>query len=88
MPLSKISSLSSFAMKDIPLHMHGVQMIGYGGDEMLQYRENLLTPIPTATQVLIKVSAAGVNNTDINTRLGWYAKSEDLSKDAAWSGPS
>ena len=73
-------------MKDTPLHMRGVQMIGYGGDEMLQYREDLLTPIPTATQVLIKVSAAGVNNTDINTRLGWYAKSEDLSKDAAWSG--
>ena len=66
--------------------MQGVQMIGYGEDEMLQYREDLPTPTPTATQVLIKVSAAGVNNTDINTRLGWYAKSEDLSKDAAWSG--
>lgn len=73
-------------MKDFPLHMQGVQMIGYGGDEMLHYREDLPTPTPTATQVLIKVSAAGVNNTDINTRLGWYAKSEDLSKDAAWSG--
>lgn len=85
MLLSKISSLSSFAMKDTPLHMHGIQMLGYGGDEMLQYREDLPTPIPTATQVLIKVSATGVNNTDINTRLGWYAKSEDLSKDAAWS---
>jgi hypothetical protein len=24
-------------------------------------------------QVLVKVAAAGVNNTDINTRIGWYA---------------
>lgn len=31
--------------------------------------------------------AAGVNNTDINTRIGWYSKSED-SDDASWSGES
>jgi NADPH:quinone reductase-like Zn-dependent oxidoreductase len=32
------------------------------------------------------VGAAGVNNTDLNTRLGWYSKSYGDSSDASWSG--
>ena len=31
-------------------------------------------PVPGPGEVLIKVAAAGVNNTDINTRIGWYSK--------------
>jgi NADPH:quinone reductase-like Zn-dependent oxidoreductase len=36
--------------------------------------------------VLIRVSAAGVNNTDINTRTAWYSKNEGSNSDASWSG--
>src|SRR5262249_28928426 len=59
-------------------------------------------PIPVAGrgEVLIRVRAAGVNNTDINTRIGWYSKAikgstaESASgrlgatsdADAGWSG--
>jgi NADPH:quinone reductase-like Zn-dependent oxidoreductase len=45
---------------------------GTGGFDKLQYRE---VPLPElgAGEVLIKVLAAGVNNTEINTRLGWYS---------------
>jgi NADPH:quinone reductase-like Zn-dependent oxidoreductase len=45
---------------------------GNGGFDKLHYRE---VPLPElgAGEVLIKVLAAGVNNTEINTRLGWYA---------------
>jgi NADPH:quinone reductase-like Zn-dependent oxidoreductase len=45
---------------------------GNGGFDKLQYRE---VPLPElgAGEVLIKVLAAGVNNTEINTRLGWYS---------------
>lgn len=43
-------------------------------------------PIPKAKEVLIRVSAAGLNNTDINTRIAWYSKSDDSSCDASWSG--
>lgn len=32
-------------------------------------------PVPAAGEVLIKVGACGLNNTDVNTRSGWYAKS-------------
>jgi NADPH:quinone reductase-like Zn-dependent oxidoreductase len=45
---------------------------GNGGFDKLHYRE---VPLPElgAGDVLIKVLAAGVNNTEINTRLGWYS---------------
>jgi NADPH:quinone reductase-like Zn-dependent oxidoreductase len=45
---------------------------GNGGFDKLHYREVPL-PEPGAGEVLIKVLAAGVNNTEINTRLGWYS---------------
>ncbi len=32
-------------------------------------------PAPAADEVLIKVGAAALNNTDINTRVGWYSRS-------------
>ena len=58
----------------IDSYMHGVHLIGHGGFDKLIYRDDLPIPIPNENEVLIQVSAAGVNNTDINTRLGWYSK--------------
>ncbi|WP_235871446.1 alcohol dehydrogenase family protein [Shimia sediminis] len=54
--------------------MKAVVTLGNGGVDMLSYRD---VPIPTPGpgQVLLKVAAAGVNNTEINTRLGWYSSS-------------
>lgn len=72
---------------DVPATMKAVEMLGHGGEEMLQYREDVAVPTPAPNEVLIKVMAAGVNNTDINTRIGWYSKSDD-SDDASWSGES
>ncbi|USD44202.1 alcohol dehydrogenase family protein [Vibrio sp. SCSIO 43135] len=66
--------------------MHAVQMIGHGGYEMLQYSETVAIPSPKPDQVLIRVKAAGVNNTDINTRIGWYSKGDNQAEDASWSG--
>ncbi|QFU22082.1 zinc-binding dehydrogenase [Shewanella sp. YLB-09] len=73
-------------MTEIPKTMKGVQLIGHGGLEMLQYRDDIPVPTPTSNEVLICVSAAGVNNTDINTRTAWYSKSDANSTDASWSG--
>ncbi len=52
--------------------MKAVVTMGNGGYEMLQYKD---VPVPTLDEgeVLVKVLAAGVNNTEINTRLGWYS---------------
>lgn len=73
-------------MNNIPALMKGVQLIGHGGHEMLQYCDNIAVPVPSENEVLIRVSAAGVNNTDINTRIGWYSKNDASNEDATWSG--
>ena len=61
----------------IPKTMRAVHLTGYGGLEKLVYREDVPTPEPGPGEVLIRVTAAGMNNTDINTRIGWY--SQDVS---------
>ncbi len=66
--------------------MRGVQLTGHGGLEKLVLRDNIPVPTPGPRDFLIKVSAAGVNNTDLNTRLGWYSKSDGESQDASWTG--
>lgn len=73
-------------MTTIPKTMKGIQLIGHGGPEMLQYRDDIAVPAVTENDVLIRVSAAGVNNTDINTRIAWYSKNDGSSSDAGWSG--
>ncbi|WED24986.1 alcohol dehydrogenase family protein [Vibrio sp. JC009] len=54
--------------------MKAVVTTGNGGYDKLVYKD---VPVPELEQgeVLIKVLAAGVNNTEINTRLGWYSSS-------------
>ncbi len=53
--------------------MQGVYLTGHGGPEVLEWRTDIPVPTPGQGQVLVRVAAAGVNNTDINTRVGWYA---------------
>ena len=73
-------------MNRIPELMRGIQLIGHGGFDQLVFRSDLPVPTPGPQEVLIKVSAAGINNTDINTRVGWYSKSNGHSNDAGWTG--
>lgn len=54
--------------------MMAVVTTGNGGYDKLVYRE-VPVPSPEPGEVLLKVLAAGVNNTEINTRLGWYSSS-------------
>jgi len=54
--------------------MSGVQLIGHGGLGRLVWNDAIPVPAPRAGEVLVRVLAAGVNNTDLNTRIGWYAK--------------
>ena len=67
----------------IPESMFAVVTTGNGGYDRLDYRL-VPTPAPAIGEVLVRVLAAGMNNTEINTRLGWYSSSvtgstEDLS---------
>ncbi|MBT4937875.1 MAG: zinc-binding dehydrogenase [Rhodospirillaceae bacterium] len=73
-------------MGGLPEKMSCVLLIGHGGPEMLEYRNDIPLPHPGPNDVLIRVSAAGVNNTDINTRTAWYSKGDHEDDDASWSG--
>lgn len=55
--------------------MSGVQLTHHGGPEALVWKNDIKVPTPGTGEVLVKVMAAGVNNTDINTRIGWYSAS-------------
>ena len=78
--------------------MRAVLLTGHGGYERLELRDDVPVPKPGASDVLIRVGAAGVNNTDINTRIGWYSKAVaeatdtsaatgiDGAEDDGWSG--
>ena len=58
----------------VPETMRGMVLTGHGGLDKLEWREDLPIPYPGPGEVLIRVGAAAVNNTDINTRTGWYSK--------------
>jgi NADPH:quinone reductase-like Zn-dependent oxidoreductase len=57
--------------------MRAVLLLGHGGPEMLEYREDVPDPEPAAGEVLVRVGAAGLNNTDVWTREGAYGSQDD-----------
>ncbi len=71
---------------DIPTRMRGVWLTAHGGLDKLEIRNDLPVPTPGPLDVLIRVAAAGVNNTDINTRTAWYSKQDASTEDASWTG--
>ena len=81
----------------LPRAMRAVLLCGHGGFDRMQYRDDVPVPIPAPGEVLIQIGAAAVNNTDINTRTGWYSKSVSVAtgsadhahanaEDSGWSG--
>ena len=54
--------------------MLAIVTTGNGGYEKLE-EQYVPVPRPGRGEVLLRVLAAGVNNTEINTRLGWYSSS-------------
>ncbi len=84
----------------IPDQMAAVLLTGNGGYDRLDHRTDVTVPRPGAGEVLIRVGAAGVNNTDVNTRIGWYSKQvtdatdaggadgfdAEVADDGSWSG--
>ncbi|MDH3665176.1 MAG: alcohol dehydrogenase catalytic domain-containing protein, partial [Alphaproteobacteria bacterium] len=84
-------------MADVPDVMRAMVLTGHGGLDKLVFHDDWPVPTPGPNQVLIKVDACGLNNTDVNTRSGWYSKtvseattggalSSASDDDAAWGG--
>jgi NADPH:quinone reductase-like Zn-dependent oxidoreductase len=57
-------------MTELPQTMSAVLLIGHGGLDKLVYRQDVPIPRPGPGEVLIEVGACGMNNTDVNTRIG------------------
>ncbi len=68
------SNSNRFDLKSDQPVMKAVVTTGNGGYDKLDYCD-VPIPVPGLGEVLLKVLAAGVNNTEINTRLGWYSSS-------------
>ncbi|NNG05001.1 MAG: zinc-binding dehydrogenase [Inquilinus sp.] len=73
-------------MSDLPTTMRGVWLTGHGDLDKLEMRNDIPVPRSGPRDVLIHVAAAGVNNTDINTRTAWYSKQDGADEDASWAG--
>ncbi len=84
----------------VPETMSAMVLTGHGGLDKLEWRETVPVPKPGPGEVLIRISASSVNNTDINTRTAWYSKSvrggteadvatddkDAVAADGSWSG--
>lgn len=66
--------------------MTAALLTAHGGPEVLDVRDDVLVPEAAKGQVLLQVSAAGVNNTDIWSREGAYGTAEDSAAIAGWRG--
>ncbi|WP_420353973.1 alcohol dehydrogenase catalytic domain-containing protein [Paenirhodobacter sp.] len=80
--------------------MTGALLTEHVDFEKIEIRNDIPVPLPGRGEVLVKVAATGINNTDTNTRIGWYSKSVtratsdggvegyDITNenDASWSG--
>ncbi len=83
-------------MSTLPSTMRGWYLTAHGGPETLVWKTDIPVPTPGAGEVLLRIGASSVNNTDINTRIGWYSKSvtgatdgatlDDSADDGGWDG--
>lgn len=71
-------------MSDIPPTMRAVLLTGHGGPDKLRYRTDVPTPAPAAGEVLVRVNACGINNTDIWVREGAYGTDDDPAAVSSW----
>lgn len=61
----------------LPKTMRAMLLTGHGGPDKLALDENWPVPAVMPGEVIVKVGACGINNTDIWVREGAYGSSED-----------
>ena len=54
--------------------MRAMVTMGHGDLDQMVLHTDWPCPEPSSGEVLIRVGACGLNNTDVNTRSGWYSK--------------
>jgi NADPH:quinone reductase-like Zn-dependent oxidoreductase len=68
----------------VPERMKAVLLTGHGGLDKLAYVEDHPVPAPAAGEVLIEVSACGMNNTDVWVREAAYGSDDDPDAKSSW----
>ena len=58
----------------LPATMKAMVTMGHGDLNQMVLHTDWPRPEPASNEVLIKVGAFGLKNTDVNTRSGWYSK--------------
>ena len=66
--------------------MRAVLLTGHGGPEKLVFREDVADPVAGPGDVVVRVGAAGLNNTDIWTREGAYGTQDAPESVNGWRG--
>ena len=64
--------------------MRAQLLTGFGGPEMLHYRDDLPEPVAGPGEIRVRVAATGINNTDIWTREGRYGSPYDPAATTGW----
>ena len=70
----------------VPGTMRAMRITQHGGPDVLEPAE-VPVPTPQAGEVLVRVSAAALNNTDLWTREGAYGRPGDPEALSGWRGP-
>lgn len=70
-------------MTRLPKTMNAFVLHKHGGLEALRFHTDWPVPQVGPDDVLIRVGACGLNNTDVNTRTGWYSKTVTGATDGA-----
>lgn len=68
----------------IPEIMTAMLLTGHGGPDKLELRHDVPVPKPGPGEVLVEVSACGMNNTDIKVREGSYGAEDDPDAVSTW----
>ncbi len=71
----------------MPTETTAAVTVAHGGPEVLQVRTDWRVRDPGPGEVLVRVAAAAVNNTDLWTRRGAYGMPGDPDAEAGWLGP-
>jgi NADPH:quinone reductase-like Zn-dependent oxidoreductase len=70
--------------KAVPQTMSAVLLTAHGGLDKLVYRQDVAVPKPQSGEVLIEVTACGMNNTDVWVREGAYGTEENPAAVSTW----
>jgi NADPH:quinone reductase-like Zn-dependent oxidoreductase len=73
-------------MPELPEVMTAAVTTGHGGPETIELHHDWPVPAPATGEALIRVTAAGVNNTDLWSRQGAYGTVADPDAVVGWRG--